>query len=178
VTGAASRRRGHDAERKVARYLRDQGWPDACTTRQKLGHDGATAPGDIDWHPLICLEVKDVKATAWPTWCRQAAAEAPVGTVPVVVRKTRGVGDVGAWECRVDTHPIHGWSDIPATTLPLDVGRTWMLPSLGRPQPGNSQFPGAWTRGDSWWQIVTMADLVTAVRSIDTPAPHDRTGAQ
>ncbi len=103
---AANRRRGHNAERAVVRYLREQGWPDACTTRAKLGHDGAHAPGDIDWHPLIVLEVKDVARSAYPSWCRQAVAEAAVGQVPVVVRRTRGVPDVGQWECRVKVRDL------------------------------------------------------------------------
>lgn len=45
--GAASRRRGHNAERAVVRYLRDRGYPDAHTTRSQLGHDGFHAPGDV-----------------------------------------------------------------------------------------------------------------------------------
>lgn len=97
---AANRRRGHDAERAVAKYLRDNGWPDACTTREKLGHDGATAPGDIDFHTLVTLEVKDVASSAWPSWCRQALAGSRPGMIPMVVRRTRGVPHVGLWECR------------------------------------------------------------------------------
>lgn len=93
---AANRRRAADAERAVVRYLRAQGWPD---TRRYLAGDGRQ-PGDIDWHPLICCEVKDRAASSWPAWCRQAAEEAPSGTVPVVVRRVRGVPDVGLWPCR------------------------------------------------------------------------------
>lgn len=37
MSGAASRRRGHNAERAVVRYLKTQGFVDACTTRAKLG---------------------------------------------------------------------------------------------------------------------------------------------
>ena len=91
---AANRRRGADAERAVVNYLR-QWWPD---TRRYLAGDGRQ-PGDLDWHPLICCEVKDVARSAIPTWCRQAVAEAPEGTVPVVVRRTRGAPDVGEWMC-------------------------------------------------------------------------------
>lgn len=135
---AANRRRGHDAERAVVRYLRANGYPDACTTRAKLGHDGAHAPGDIDFHPLVALEVKDVAASAWPTWCRQAVAEAGDIPIPAVVRRTRGVPDPGAWECRYRTdalrppHPIvevdgESWvvctlADLVALLLALDEG--------------------------------------------------------
>lgn len=102
--GSAERRRGADAERAVVRYLRDNGYPDA---RRYLAGDGRQ-PGDIDFHPLVCLEVKDVERSAWPTWCRQALAEARPGMVPVVVRRTRGVADVGAWEVR---YWRRGWDD-------------------------------------------------------------------
>ena len=37
--GATNRRKGHETERMVVRWLRQVGWPDACTTRAKLGHD-------------------------------------------------------------------------------------------------------------------------------------------
>ena len=146
---AANRRRGHDAERAVVRYLKTQGFPDACTTRAKLGHDGATAPGDIDFHPLIRLEVKDVAASAWPTWCRQAAAEAPTGTVPVVVRRTRGVPDPGLWECRVYQW---GWLGI--------VGDLAAFRFHGH----------ACTVDETIWWAFPLADLVAAVRAIDAEA--------
>lgn len=93
---AANRNRGARAEVAVVNYLRSQGWPD---TRRYLAGDGRQ-PGDIDWHPLVALETKDRARSAWPTWCRQATAEARPGMVPVVLRRTRGVPDVGRWECR------------------------------------------------------------------------------
>lgn len=121
---AANRTRGHNAERAVVKYLKANGFPDACTTRAKLGHDGATAPGDIDFHPLACLEVKDVAGSSWPSWCRQAAAEARPGMVPMVVRRTRGVPDVGLWECRVQRHAwtrITDWAPIEPVTNTVAV---------------------------------------------------------
>jgi hypothetical protein len=99
MTGAASRRRGHDAERKVAAWLRANGYPDAATTRSALGHDGFHAPGDVLGVPGVVIEVKDVKGSAWPTWCRQAEAEAE-GRPWIVVRRERGVTDVGNWPCK------------------------------------------------------------------------------
>lgn len=144
---AANRRRGHDCERAVAKYLRDRGYIDAETTRSKLGHDGATAPGDVSFHPLICLEVKDVAQSAWPTWCRQAVAEAPAGTVPVVVRRTRGVPDVGEWECRVQ-----GWAWFRVTDQgPFD------------------EWPGGREHSvDGWpWLGVPFASFVDALLAFD-----------
>ena len=51
TAGRANRRRGADAERSVVEFLRRSGWPDA---RRYLAGDGRQ-PGDIDFHPLICL---------------------------------------------------------------------------------------------------------------------------
>lgn len=96
---AANRRRGADAERAVVAWLRDHGFPDA---RRYLAGDGRQ-PGDIDAIPGLCCEVKDRAASSWPSWCRQAEAEAN-GRDWVVVRRTRGVPDVSAWPCRSNTH--------------------------------------------------------------------------
>jgi len=141
---AAARRRGHDCERQIVRYLKTEGFPDACTTRAKLGHDGATAPGDVDFHPLVCLEAKDVKQSAWPSWCRQAAAEARPGMVPVVTRRTRSGDDVGAWKIRAR------WID-------------WME-TFGGPPPFYAESVEVDGRA---WLRATMADLVAAVRGVD-----------
>lgn len=113
MSGAASRRRGHNAERAVAKWLRGHGFPDAQTTRAKLGHDGATAPGDIDFTPGVALEVKDVKASAWPSWRAQALAEAQ-GRIPVVVRRERGIPDVGLWHTQITAQ---GWQQIGGPVL-------------------------------------------------------------
>lgn len=150
---AANRRRGHDTERKVAQYLRSVGFPDACTTRQKLGHDGATAPGDIDWHPLVCLEVKDRKESSWPSWCRQATAEAREGMVPVVVRRTRGVVDVGVWECRVEVGGLLELVDVYGTT---------------------SEF--VHDVGDDEWVSMPFAQFVELVRQVDAPVAASAAG--
>jgi hypothetical protein len=93
---AANRRRGADAERSVVRWLRDNGYPDA---RRVLAGDGRQ-DSDVTFHPLVSLEAKDVASSAWPTWCRQAVAQSHPGTIPVVVRRTRGVPAVAGWRCR------------------------------------------------------------------------------
>jgi hypothetical protein len=102
MTGAASRRRGADAERKVVNWLRDNGYPDA---RRYLAGDGRQ-PGDIDAIPGVVIEVKDVASSAWPSWCRQAETQAGPDRVPIVVRRTRGVPDVAQWPAR--WLPDHG----------------------------------------------------------------------
>lgn len=102
MTGAASRRRGADAERKVVNWLRDNGYPDA---RRYLAGDGRQ-PGDIDAIPGVVIEVKDVAASAWPSWCTQAALQAGPDRLAIVVRRTRGLPDVGLWLAR--WLPDHG----------------------------------------------------------------------
>ena len=121
--GRANRRRGADAERAVVRYLRSRGYPDA---RRYLAGD-SMQPGDLDWHPLFCVEVKDVAASMWPTWCRQALDQCKPGLVPVVVRRERGVSDPGRWECRVRTI---SWQAFVGRWMPLTVcssvdGESW-----------------------------------------------------
>jgi hypothetical protein len=138
-----SRNKGARAEVAVVNYLRSQGWPDA---RRYLSGDGRQ-PGDIDWHPLITLEVKDWAQSSWPTWCRQVAAEAKPGMVPCVVRKTAGVSDVGQWEVRVRCHE---WYTAAGLYVPIDA----MLPVVD---------------GFAWWRT-NMAGLVGAMRAVDAEA--------
>ena len=126
---AANRARGARCEVAVVNYLRAVGWPDA---RRYLAGDGRQ-PGDIDWHPLVALEAKDRKESAWPSWCRQATAEAREGMVPAVVRRTRGVTDVGLWECRapLSAASTFGWGgSVPAGVAVADrtvLGEVWLL---------------------------------------------------
>lgn len=118
MTGAASRRRGHNAERAVVKYLRERGYSDAYTTRSKLGHDGAHAPGDVVGPVGLVIEVKDVAASSWPSWCRQAHDESQ-GRAWVVVRKVRGIADPGKWLTRCWL----GWDGQP--TVPLARFLDW-----------------------------------------------------
>ena len=139
---ATSRRKGARAEVDVVNWLRSVGWTDA---RRYLAGDGRQ-PGDVDWHPLVALEVKDCARSTWPTWCRQAAAEARPGMVPAVVRKTAGIRDVRLWEVRVRQ-------------------REWLTILGGH--------PGHWLvdvdqDGETWpWAQMTMDDLANAVAAVD-----------
>lgn len=108
MTGAASRRRGHDAERAVVNWLKANGYPDARTTRAMLGHDGAHAPGDVWAIPGVVIEVKDVAASAWPSWRAQAIAESQF-LVPMVVRRKRGQTDVGFWPAEIPADHCDEW---------------------------------------------------------------------
>lgn len=141
--GARSRYQGAEGERAVVAYLRANGYPDA---RRYLAGDGRQ-PGDIDFHPLICLEVKNVRSgSAWPTWCRQAVAACRPGLVPVVVRRTDTYANVGAWECR------YAYGD-------------WIVTTGDHALGGNLAGQVA----DRVWLAATFADLVAAVRKLDQP---------
>jgi Holliday junction resolvase len=82
---ASSRRKGIAGEREVARVFQAAG----------LAVRGLEGAGD---HLVICAngvtlhsEVKRAERLKLPEWLRQAAAEAPQGTVPVVsFRQNRG----------------------------------------------------------------------------------------
>ena len=131
--GRRNRRRGAEAERMVVNFMRSNGFPDA---RRYLAGDGRQ-PGDIDAHPLLCIEVRDRASSAWPTWCRQAVAEAREGMVPVVVRRTRGVPDVGAWECRVRSVDVVPFLTVEAINVIAEAadqqadGRLWSSMPFG-----------------------------------------------
>jgi hypothetical protein len=144
--GRSNRNRGARAEVQVVNYLR-QWYPDA---RRYLAGDGRQ-PGDIDFHPLLVVEVKDCAASAWPTWCRQAAAAAPPGTVPVVVRRTRGVTDVGLWECRWPEYETEGMFGV-------------LIPNDGNHWVSYDEIQG------SLWCATTFAGLIAAVRQLDEGA--------
>ena len=150
----AERRRGADAERAVVAWLREVGWPD---TRRYLAGDGRQ-PGDIDWHPLVCLEVKDRDGSRWPSWCRQAVAECRPGMVPAVVRRTRGVPRVSSWEVRVQWR---GWFDVLGCRhLPPDRGS--IVAVFCRDGECAELCPG------HDWLVMTMDDLANAVAAVDT----------
>lgn len=92
MTGARSRNKGDNAERAVAGYMRDNGFPDA---RRYLAGDGRQ-PGDIDAIAGVALEVKDQAKYCLAEWVAQAIAEAN-GRIPAVVMHPKGVADVGKW---------------------------------------------------------------------------------
>ncbi|WP_158884068.1 hypothetical protein [Amycolatopsis anabasis] len=59
--GRAANNKGKEAERAVARYLREHGWPDAqrmVRTGWKTGDRASRDRGDIDGTPGLCWQVK------------------------------------------------------------------------------------------------------------------------
>lgn len=154
LRGKRARTYGHDTERMVVRWLRANGYPDA---RRYLSGDGRQ-PGDVDFHPLVVLEVKGRKGgnTSWPTWCRQAAAESSPGQVPVVVFRTPGVADAGSWECRVSWR---GWRE--ATDNQSLIALLNLYP-VGESPLRFSEV------AESPWLQTTFAEFIAALRRFDT----------
>ena len=97
MSGAASRTRGANAERAVVNYLKQQGWPHA---RRVLAGDGHQH-SDIECWQGISIEIKDRSSSAWPSWREQAITQARPEDVVVVMRRTRGITDVGRWPAQM-----------------------------------------------------------------------------
>ena len=100
--GKANRRKGHDAERAVARWLRDNGWPGA-ERAVRTGYAGVTRsiadPGDITGTPGIVWQIKDCareQIAPWLTETEQQREDADAEHGVLVVRR-RGAADVGRW---------------------------------------------------------------------------------
>lgn len=102
--GAANRRRGHQAERDLAKWLRANGFPHAeravrtgWATKDRASAD----PGDITGTPGIVWSVKDVAAENITGWMTEldamvTGAKADLG---LLVHKRRGHADPGRWWC-------------------------------------------------------------------------------
>lgn len=101
--GAMPRTKGAVAERAVAAWLRDNGWPDA---RRYLAGDGKQ-PGDIDAIPGVTLEVKAQRAHDIAGWLRQTETEAH-GRFPLLVVKPPRITDVGDWWAVTRLHHLIG----------------------------------------------------------------------
>jgi hypothetical protein len=61
----ANARKGSETERMVAKYLREQGWPQAD---RRLREGRRDDQGDIDGVPLVTIQVKNVEANRYQEW--------------------------------------------------------------------------------------------------------------
>lgn len=92
MSGATSRRRGHNAERAVAKYLRDQG-VEAMTSRATAGFQKGF---DIVIAQPFAIEVKDWANQSLPAWLDQVEKDAG-HRFGVVWHKRRGKSSPGEW---------------------------------------------------------------------------------
>ncbi|MCI2424113.1 hypothetical protein MOQ72_42635 [Saccharopolyspora sp. K220] len=100
--GKANRRKGHDAERAVARWLRANGFPHAeraVRTVHTTNDRHVADPGDLTGTPGITWQIKDTARESLDAWLREldeqtAAARANIG---LLVHRRRGTADPGRW---------------------------------------------------------------------------------
>ena len=87
--------KGSAAERAVAAWLRENGYPYAERTRAGWTDDR----GDIDGLPGVCIEVKNEKRIDLPQYLRELAREIENARADtgVVIVKRRGISDAGQW---------------------------------------------------------------------------------
>ena len=90
-----SKNKGSAAERLVAAWLRENGYPDACRSRAGWSAD----VGDILGVPGLVVEVKDAKTKRWGDWLCQLDAEKSNANVRdgVLIVKVAGTTDAGDW---------------------------------------------------------------------------------
>lgn len=119
---------GKDTEQRVARYLRETGFP-GCERRVKTGYrvTGREDPdqGDLTGCPGICWQVKSLRPAtraelAVPGWLAETeyqriASGADLGFL--VVRRW-GTTDVGRWWVFQRLHQLHGLACGAVTEVP------------------------------------------------------------
>lgn len=87
---AAARRKGAEAEREVARLLRDAGWPAA---RRSADGRSQTGRGDLAGGPAgVHLEVKRQERLNVAAAVRQATADADPLDLPIVIHRPARCG--------------------------------------------------------------------------------------
>jgi hypothetical protein len=93
------RHKGHVAERAVANYLKDHGYPLAITSRLHTGGDGISQESDVIGVPGVSIEVKNRQNLNIGAALVQAAVQGGPTKVPLLIAKPYGIGlnSVGDW---------------------------------------------------------------------------------
>lgn len=128
--GRANRRKGHDAERAVATYLRTAGWPHAeRAIRTAYTGTGRAIPdpGDITGTPALVWQVKDHQRehiTDWLTETQQQRRDADAD-FGILIQRRQGKADPGRWWAwftvidLVRLYEVSGASHYPAGQAPV-----------------------------------------------------------
>ncbi|WP_017972504.1 hypothetical protein [Actinopolyspora halophila] len=100
--GRSNARRGKDAERRVANYLREHGFPHAeRAVRTGYATDERTVadPGDLTGTPGLVWQVKDAQREQIAQWWHETDQQGdPVGIdLALLVVRRRGHADEGRW---------------------------------------------------------------------------------
>lgn len=94
MTGRASRRKGANGEREVARIFAEHGFD----ARRTPNSGGLAWRGDLAGVPGYVIEVKRCERFDVPRWLEQAHAAARGGEVPILAfRRSMGGGVAGRW---------------------------------------------------------------------------------
>lgn len=110
----ANARKGAEAERMVAKYLREQGFPEAD---RRLREGRADDQGDIDGVPLTTIQVKYVQANRYAMW-----------VVDTVRQRDRAGNPFCLLVRRVPRKPVEQWEASmpdPRPELPEEEAWTW-----------------------------------------------------
>lgn len=129
--GAANRRKGHDAERDLCKWLRANGFPGAeraVRTGFRAGDRVGADPGDITGTPGITWSVKDCARERIDDWLTELVRMewdgAPCGPM-LLVHKRRGHANPGRWWCWMHLRDL---MRVTAEAAPVDP--TWYLTPL------------------------------------------------
>lgn len=126
--GRANRRKGHQAERDLCRWLRSNGFPGAeravrtgFTTVSRAVAD----PGDITGTPGVVWSVKDTATEQQEKWRAELDAmqldHPSASTIGLIVHKRRGHADPGSWWCWI---AIYNLTDLLPGAIPF-LGPHW-----------------------------------------------------
>lgn len=119
--GTSNRRRGHTAERDVARWLRSNGYPHAeraVRTGFRAAARVSPDPGDITGTPFMLWSVKDCAVEQTAKWFDElddmSDNASSAGCLTFLIHKRRGHADPARWWC-------WQWQ-----SQYLDLYRTWL----------------------------------------------------
>lgn len=116
----ANGRKGADTERQVAKYLRENGFPQAD---RRLREGRADDQGDIDGVPLTVIQVKYWAEKRLQKWATETLKQRDTAGVPhcLLVVRTPHRG-ISGWDAYA---PPRQWLGDPARDLGLDERESW-----------------------------------------------------
>ncbi len=145
--GKANRRKGHDTERSVAKYLRAVGFAGAeraVRTGYTVGDRTVPDPLDITGIPGTVWSVKNDARNEIPKWLNEAeiARDTHGAELAILVVRRRGKADVSRWWAWVSLPSLvravlgTGWHDVSGYVC-LELGD--LVPMLHRAGYGDSE---------------------------------------
>lgn len=146
--GRANRRKGHDTERAVARYLRAVGFPGAeraVRTGYRVGDREVPDPLDITGIPGVVWSVKNDASNQIGKWLHEAetAQHHHGAELAILVVRRRGKAEPSRWWAWVSLPALvravlgTGWHDVSGYVC-LELGD--LVPMLHRAGYGDEEF--------------------------------------